>query len=112
MLKTSSITPVTIFSELSLVFELLQIDETKFPKSFKPRSLIQNSIHPLNFVCPICKIENTSGKSTTKDNIDKIESHIKKCHVGFYDYKTKLSYEKTLAYFKLLKSILFLGMIS
>ena len=104
--------PALIFSELSLVFELLQIDETKFPKSFKPRSPIQNSIHPLNFVCVVCKIENNSGKATSKDDLTKLEAHVKKCHVGFYDYKTKLSYEKVLAYIKLLKSILFLGLIS
>ncbi len=111
-MMNSSNPPTLIFSELSLVFELLQIDETKFPKSFKARHPISNALHPLIFQCPLCRIINSSGKCGKKTDLWELECHVRKQHKGFVDHKTKLSCDKTLALIKILKSILFLGLIS
>lgn len=108
----SSSKPALIFSELSVVFELLQIDELKFPKAFKPRHPISNALHPFIFICPLCKLSSTSGRSGKKISLYNLECHVRRSHVGFYDHKTKISFEKTLALIKILKTILFLGLIS
>lgn len=109
---SSSIETPVIFPKLSIIFELLQIDQSKFHKSFKPRHPISNALHPLIFVCPICKIQNNSGKCKKFLDLWALECHIRKQHKGFSDQKTKLNFEKTLALIKLTKLILFLGVVA
>jgi len=111
-MMNSSNHPALIFSELSAVFELLEINQEKFPKSFKSRHPISNALHPLIFQCPLCRIINSSGKCGKKTNLWELECHVRKQHRGFVDHKTKLSCDTTLALIKISKSILFLGLIS
>lgn len=94
------------------IIELLSINKDKLPKCFETREALREILKPLNFSCPLCRLQNISGRAKRFNSLFSLKCHVSKSHHNFDDSKTGLSESKIQDLIDLLDLALFLRLIS